>query len=168
MRKGFTLIELLVVVLIIGILAAIALPQYQTAVDKARYTQLMANVESLYKAQQMYVYSNGKYAVVMNDLDVGLLPEGYRIDVGRMISLDGHITIALGRETDGKAVYIYSRDERNGAGYYITLSDGQRSCLCYGKNNTRGKRLCRNLTGKNEADKEQSSLEYLYLYYFDK
>ena len=69
-NAGFTLIELLVVVLIIGILAAVALPQYQKAVDKARYTQARSLVESLWQAEQLYKMENGSYTWDFDDLDI--------------------------------------------------------------------------------------------------
>ena len=58
-RRGFTLIELLVVVIIIAILAAIALPQYQKAVKKARATEIKTFIASAEKALDLYVLGNG-------------------------------------------------------------------------------------------------------------
>ena len=67
---GFTLIELLVVVLIIGILAGVALPQYQKAVAKARYTQMIMAGKSLKDAMEVYYMANGDYPLYWSDLDI--------------------------------------------------------------------------------------------------
>ena len=57
--RGFTLIELLVVVLIIGILSAIALPQYQKAVEKTRISQALTFLDAVYKSHQLCVLQHG-------------------------------------------------------------------------------------------------------------
>jgi len=67
---GFTLIELLVVVLIIGILAAVALPQYQKAVEKSKAAQAQTLLKSVYQAAKAYEMANGTWPASFDELAV--------------------------------------------------------------------------------------------------
>ena len=67
---GFTLIELLVVVLIIGILASVALPQYTKAVEKSRVTEAKTILKSIQTASRVYQLASGQAPTNFDELDL--------------------------------------------------------------------------------------------------
>jgi len=109
-NKGFTLIELLVVVLIIGILSAVALPQYNKAVEKSRAMEAVTAVKAIKDAQEVYHLANGSYAPSLDLLDIQV-----QADLGDFVLETS--TLSSGR-------YAYYNAKK---GYYIAGSGTFRS-----------------------------------------
>ncbi len=105
-KSAFTLIELLVVVLIIGILASIALPQYQKAVDKSKATEAVVQGKALMNAQKLHFLESGSWSSDIEELAVSA--PGWTCNTGSDYCNKVGTTFEIARYHPSK-IYLFCR-----------------------------------------------------------
>ncbi len=147
-NKAFTLVELLVVVLIIGILAAIAVPQYQKAVMTANLHKGIPLVESIYQAQQVYYLANGTFATDIDDLDISIPKDCTKRETSDKFDCSWGV---IGIGTNANIHYIVESSNLLYAHYYKDYTSGSLSYkvgkrYCFGKDK-KARKICEDYFG---------------------
>ena len=153
-NKAFTLIELLIVILIIGILAAIALPQYQRIVIKTQFSEIVSALKALRDAQNRYYTANGTYTNNRDSLDIEFpLSDTENRKYLIKISKDLHCGI------EGAPRNVYCGNTKIGLGLLYFYS-GTYRCTNYDLDNYDKDELCKKLLNTTRVYDEMSDRRY--------
>ena len=164
-KRGFTLIELLVVVLIIAILAAVAVSQYNKAVIKSRYAALKNLTTSLAQAQELYYLENNTYSDKIEELTIEL--PGGKLDT----SSDARYDYPWGDCTlDVTGVSVLCRNNLISMGYQVYLKHSSipnhRFCSVRGNTdpNSIYSQICKSETGRTSYYNRQANIFITWKY----
>ena len=156
MRKGFTLIELLVVVLIIGILAGVALPQYQMAILKTQYATLKDNAHVLKNAMDRYFMVNNGYTNTLEELDVEL--NGNLVNNNNKVNLPDGSNCFIG----GNSIFCGCTKFGVSLLYAVEYTTHGVACISTTEINDRSNRLCQQETGRKTPSIEKDTYNIYY------
>ncbi len=126
-RNGFTLIELLIVVVIIGILAAIAIPKFSSTREKAYFAAMKSDLKNLASQQEIYYSDTYEYTNVIVSLSFVSSSGVTATITGGTDGWSATATHAALAATDGCAIY-YGNAAAVSLGTAVPIGPGDMAC----------------------------------------